>query len=67
MGSASDAGQSGRNCAEGIADLVSEEGDRSDTNDGNQAHEHTVFDQGGALLVVPETVDKLQHIKILIT
>jgi len=67
LGSASDAGQSGRNYAEGIADLLSEECDGSDTNDGNQAHEHTVFDQGSALLVMPETVDSLQHIKILIT
>jgi len=65
LGSASDAGQSDRNCAEGIADLLSEECDCSDTDHGNQAHEHTVFDQGSALLVMPETVDKLQHIKIL--
>jgi hypothetical protein len=49
--------------AEHSADLGAERGDRDNANHGDQADEHTVFDQRSAFFVSPKIMEKLEHVR----
>jgi hypothetical protein len=56
-----DPGQIGVDGGEHPADGDAEGSDGTDADDGDQADEHAVFDQGRALVVLRETINKITH------
>jgi len=56
-------GQIGGDVREHRIDLVAEQGDRSDTHNGDQADEQAVLDEGRTLVVFYETSNQLTHEK----
>jgi hypothetical protein len=58
-------GQVARNIAERRADLGAEGCNGNDTDHGDQADEHAIFDQRRALVVTAEAINQLAHQDIL--
>src|SRR6266446_9682172 len=61
----SDSCEGGCDSAERVANFLAKERDRSHTDHRDQADEHTVFDEGSALLVTAEAIYDLEHVEVL--